>query len=110
MRSYFESVTLIGLLALGGIAMAAEKSAQEKAESECALAAATEYNRANLGLLLSSGPLMSAQALVAQRRLTEAYCTRFAGCLVSNPAADPIRFSTIFSRCLREEEEERNKN
>jgi hypothetical protein len=109
MRSYLA--TAVGFLMFSGAAAGAENP-QEAAKTACAVAAFTEYNKANVALLLSSGPLMSAQALIAQRRLVEQYCVRFAQCTVGDPATDKSRelpFRAAFSRCIREEEEEKNK-
>jgi hypothetical protein len=71
------------------------------AEGACGVAAMTEYLKANLALMQQGSPLMSVEAIIAQRRLQEQYCLRFVRCVVSDQTS--LRYITAFDSCLRDE-------
>ena len=78
------------------------------AQNRCAEEALKNYNSLNVALL-REGPLMSAKALVSQRRLEEAYCHELALCIVHQPADQPVPefarlpYLAAFAKCLRDE-------
>jgi uncharacterized protein len=81
--------------------------------NDCVLAAFTQYNKANVALLLNSDPVMSVEAAVAQRRLMEGYCARFARCTVGDPTITrslEIPFRVAFTSCLRDEQREKDQD
>ena len=88
---------------LFAIAIVAPVKAQE-APKDCAVAALTEYNRANLALLTQS-PLMSIESTIAQRRLQEHYCLQFATCVVGSPdsSVKQLQYNAAFDSCLQDE-------
>jgi hypothetical protein len=98
----------IGLLGFA-IAVPTVAVAQNAEQKACAVAAYTEYNKANLALLTQSLPVMSVEATIAQRRLQEKYCSEFARCISSGvPAGLPaetsnMAYAATFSGCLRRE-------
>lgn len=101
-----------GLASLNGRPPKSASNPRAAAQTDCGTMALTEYTRKNLALLTSSGPVMSVEATVAQRRLTEQFCVRFTRCLFPNPEADAahqIEFQSAFSTCIDDEEEERRK-
>jgi hypothetical protein len=79
--------------------------AQNTEQKACAVAAYTEYNKANLALLTHSLPIMSVEATIAQRRLQEKYCLDFARCISAGLPAETssMAYSAAFSGCLRAE-------
>jgi hypothetical protein len=91
------------LLAAFAVILTVSASAQptNKAQKECAVAAFTEYNRANLALLTQANPVLSIEATIAQRRLEEQYCIRFSQCIIGNQGNVP--FLVTFSKCLEDE-------
>jgi hypothetical protein len=72
----------------------------------CGVAAATDYNKANLAMMqegLQRGePLMSVETTIAQRRLQEQYCLRFVRCVLGDDQTS-LRFRAAFDRCLEDE-------
>jgi len=100
------------VIALGfwvGIAFGAPSN--EAAKDACAQAALSDYIRENQVILTSPDalPIMSVDAVLAQRRLKERYCLKFAVCSVGDPSNDrrlEIPFRAEFSSCLRDEEKE----
>jgi hypothetical protein len=70
-------------------------------ENACSVAAMTDYTKSNLALLQQGTPLMSVEALVAQRRLQEQFCMRFVSCVVRDPSS--LRFMSAFDSCLKDE-------
>lgn len=73
------------------------------AQTACAVAAVTEFNTANLALLKSQ-PVMSIDTQIAQRRLQEGYCLKYAHCLIDvlKIAEADLALSAEFSHCLDE--------
>jgi hypothetical protein len=90
---------------------AAEETIDSRA-SACAVAALENYNRQNLALLASPAalPIKSPQVIVAQRRLQEQYCGRFAICTVGDPnnSSLEVPFRLAFSHCISDESKEAN--
>jgi hypothetical protein len=76
----------------------------------CATAAFNDYIRQNLALLQSPGdqPLKSVATTIAQRRLQEQFCLKFAACIVGDPSntSHDLPFRAAFSSCLRDEAKE----
>jgi hypothetical protein len=77
----------------------------------CAGAAAQEYETANAALAqrATADGIMSVEDTIAQRRLAEDYCKRWAACLVSNitdasPRENALR--ATFAGCLSNEAKE----
>jgi hypothetical protein len=70
-----------------------------------------KYNRENLAILQTAAPVLSVEALIAQRRLEERYCLQVAQCLVPDlsAATQLIPFEVEFSKCLRDEAAEKEK-
>jgi len=66
----------------------------------CGEAAMTEYIKANLALLQQGAP-MSVEATIAQRRLQEQFCLRFARCAITDESS--LRFLGAFDSCLQDE-------
>lgn len=77
----------------------------------CLESALRDYTRTNLALLTQSFPIMTVEAVIAQRRLQEGYCVRVAICRVGQPStpALAIAYAAMFSACLRDEAAEQNK-
>jgi len=73
-------------------------------ESACLAAALDTYNNANLSLIGSAGVPMTANALIAQRRLEEEYCGRATECLAGALPVDQraMLSDALFSSCLRD--------
>jgi hypothetical protein len=98
-------VLFAAILLCSGPSLAAPLSARQTA---CATAAFNDYNRSNLALLLA-GP-MSVESTIAQRRLQEQYCLRFAQCIIGVANyQSPLPFAAEFSTCLCDEAAEQNK-
>jgi hypothetical protein len=72
------------------------KDAAETAFIACAVAAGKDYTRAILPLLQTQP--MSVEATIAQRRLQEQYCLRFAQCLI---IGSQVAQAELYSSCLR---------
>jgi hypothetical protein len=73
-------------------------SQKNEAQTACGVAAATDYNKANLTLMQQGTPLMSVEAMIAQRRLEEQYCLRLVRCTLDNP--NSLLFEAAFDACL----------
>jgi hypothetical protein len=76
----------------------------------CGKAAFTDYNNKNLELSQSAGafPLKTVETILAQRRLQEDFCLKFARCVVGDPAEQSldIPFRAEFGSCLDDEAKE----
>ena len=77
----------------------------------CAGAAAQEYETANAALAqrAAADGIMSVEDTIAQRRLAEDYCKRWAACLVSNitdPGLREIALRASFAGCLSGQEKD----
>jgi hypothetical protein len=109
---HFRTWTAIGLIApFIALPDRAAIAADDKVQTACAVAAFTEYNRANVALMQQGVPVMSVESTIAQRRLEEQYCLRAARCIVGDPtnSALAIPFAVAFSKCLRDEALEKSK-
>jgi hypothetical protein len=95
-------VARLVIAAVLALAIATPVEAQQS-QSDCAEAALNDYNRANTALLEQASPLMSVEATIAQRRLQEQYCLRFAKCADGNLSESSAPLLAAFSSCLREE-------
>jgi hypothetical protein len=97
---------VVATILSAGPCLAAPLTAQQTA---CATAALYDYTRSNLALL-SAAPLMSVESTIAQRRLQEQYCLRFAQCVIGGANyQSPLVYAVEFSTCLRDEAAEQNK-
>jgi hypothetical protein len=75
-------------------------------DARCSLAALTEYQKANVEILLQANPILSVEAKIAQRRLQERYCVQQTRCTLAdsnNNALIEMSYRAYFSRCLAEE-------
>jgi hypothetical protein len=82
------SATIVAMSILTAPAASAPQTppaAQDAAQTACAVAAFNSYNQANLALLQAAQPLRSVESIVAQRRLQEQFCLRFARCAFGDP-------------------------
>ena len=97
MRTYLILNTVIVGLFLSG-----SSRAQDGA---CLREALTQYNRANLLIMQEGGIPMSPTAIIAQRRLEEAYCHPLAFCMMGEPRTPDLQigYAAEFSKCLRNE-------
>jgi hypothetical protein len=86
-------------LLIGVVPASAAEDPQRKAQIACGVSAATDYNKAKLALLTQS-PL-SVGVAIAERRLEESYCLRFAKCMIDDASGLP--FAAVFSSCLEDE-------
>ena len=76
-------------------------------DAACLTVAVNNYTKANTALMLRSTPIMSVEAIVAQRRLQEQYCLRVARCRVGDSTKGmAIPFAAAFSSCLDNEAKE----
>jgi hypothetical protein len=75
------------------------------AAKACVTTAYEDYNRANVAIMTQSGPLLSAESVITQRRLMEQYCSRFAQCVIGDPGNPSLKmpYAAAFASCLREE-------
>jgi hypothetical protein len=82
------------------------KTAQSDAAA-CVSAVATAYLTANAAFVLraTSNGLMSIEDVIAQRRLQEAYCRQYAGCLSASVSPDfsDTANRAVFASCLDNE-------
>ncbi len=84
--------------------------AQKTSQNACAIAAFSDYNKANLALMLQNMPVMSIEATISQRRLQEQFCLRFVQCAVDpTNQTSALWRATAFSSCLQDEVRELDK-
>ncbi len=108
-----KSVASVGALFLClSAAFLRSSHAEADAQNACAEAAFNEYNRQNLAILTSPAavPVKSVELIVAQRRLQEQYCLKFAMCTVGDPdnKSLDLSFRAAFSHCISDEEKADN--
>jgi hypothetical protein len=99
------SLSFLITLFLPMVSAPAEPKSLKDAQDACAMAATKDYLNANLALL-NQTPLMSIDGAIAQRRLEEQYCLRFAQCLMDGSPLNQIavlQYQATFSSCLRDE-------
>ncbi len=97
--SQLEIRTVLFILAI--VTAAQAQDAPTDAQKSCGVAAATEYNKANLALLQQGALLLSVEATIAQRRLQEQFCLRFVQCVLSDQTS--LEFMAAFDHCLEDE-------
>jgi hypothetical protein len=90
----------ITLSALATPAMTESDSQKEQTE-DCAIAAMTDYVKANDAVVQQTATVMSVEATIAQRRLQEDYCLRFVRCSLDDQNSTIFRVQ--FDRCLKDE-------
>lgn len=78
-----------------------------QAQTACVLAAFQDYNNANIAL----GVKESVESIIAQRRLEEQYCLRYAACVTSDVPKNSLSglaYAAEFSSCLSDEAKAHN--
>lgn len=103
MTRYFLIASSCVLLCVTGSVSASTQGADD-AKTECATAAFKDYNKSKLALL-TQAPLMSVDTLLAQRRLEEQFCQRFAQCVFgqSPDQTHELPYRAAFASCLEDE-------
>jgi hypothetical protein len=99
MRHLWAIATIIAMSSSAPLA----QTVKDKAQHACGLAAYKDYLAAGLVLNQSDPLVNSVEAIIAHRRLTEAFCVRFVQCQ-NIPALD---FAAMVSKCVDDEDEER---
>ncbi|WGJ15025.1 hypothetical protein QEV83_01570 [Methylocapsa sp. D3K7] len=99
MSSKMKTTLVIVLAPLASSAWAVDQG------NACMVAALIDYNQANLALLTKSDLPKTVEATIAQRRLQEQYCLRFAQCQLASlpPQQTTMALDGAFSDCLRDE-------
>jgi hypothetical protein len=80
-------------------------------QTACAVAAAQNYEKANAAIAerATAEGSMSIEDAIAQRRLSEDFCKRWAACLITSITAPGLRENALrstFAGCLSSEAEE----
>jgi hypothetical protein len=101
------------LLAISSANAAATDSSDNPTDEQtaCAVAAAQDYEKANAAIAerATAEGSMSIEEAIAQRRLSEDFCKRWAACLVTSITAPGLRENasrSTFAGCLSSEAEE----
>jgi hypothetical protein len=99
---------ILHAIILATILSPAAFGAEKDPRVECAVAAVTEYNTANLArwnsTVANPTEFMSVESQLAQRRLQENYCLKLAHCLTDGSS---LALGAAFSGCLKDEEAEK---
>jgi hypothetical protein len=97
-------VALLAGFAVAVMAVSAA-SAQSPDATACTAAAFADYNKANLRMVQQQPTLMPPDAVIAQRRLEEQYCLRYAQCIfgATPDQSHALSYRAEFAGCLRDE-------
>jgi len=89
---------------MGGDRTSADPQNASTAQTECEVAAFNDYNKDNL-TLLDEAPSMPVDTLIAQRRLEEKFCKRFAQCSLKKTSDQlyELVYAAKFASCLEDE-------
>lgn len=103
MRHVRAIIVLLAILPVSAIASDAKPQVSEAAKA-CAGSAFEDYIKANAALLLNAkaDPMLSVEDTIAQRRLVEGYCKKWASCIADDmPAsARELVYRSQFSKCV----------
>jgi hypothetical protein len=85
--------------------------AQDKQKNSCAEAAFREFIAQKVARSENAASPNSIESEIAERRLEEQFCLRFARCLVGEATSQllNLQLATMFSACLRDEALEKYK-